>query len=671
MLIFDQFKRDDRLLWFLTIGVTACMGILLAGLWYLQVVSSKFYKESQKNQSSRRIQFPGQRGKILDQNGVVIAENRPCYNINLYLEDLRDLYKDSYAQARGKRRLKLSEQQILGQSVRYQVTSNIVHELGLLLKKTLVLNESRFSNHYYSSLVLPLPVLEDISQEEKAVFMEAPARPPGLNLDIQPLRVYTNQSTASHIIGQLARSNTEERAEEDLQCHYYLTEFKGLVGIESAFDTALRGNPGVMSVLVNNLGYRQAEEIWVPSEPGSNIVLTLDLRIQRAAEKALMSHGQNTKGAIVVMDTRSGDVLAMASSPPYDPNLFVPRISPEEWMKLTDTNLNIALNRATYATYAPGSIFKVVIGLAALEFGNLNPAEIYHNKGYFSYGPRSRPIHDLAPAGEYDFRRAIVKSSNAYFVHCGLETGLEGLMEMASRLCLGQKTGIPLRQESSGFFPTPAWVERRSSQGAPVYPGDIGQLCIGQGAVAVTPLQMTVMAAAVANGGKVLWPRLVERILPPGPVVSLQDGRGIYFPPRGVRSELRVKPQHLDTLRKALLADVEDSKEGTGKKAMIPGFRISGKTGTAQFKQGGILQRHDVWFASFAPYENPRYAMVVLIEGGVSGGDTCAPLARMVYETIKDIETPKPPPAVGQETTPATEDRMLALSTQNSMTREN
>jgi penicillin-binding protein 2 len=398
--------------------------------------------------------------------------------------------------------------------------------------------------------------------------------------------------------------------------------------------------------------------------------LTIDLRIQKAAEKALLSHGQNTKGAIVVMDIRNGDVLAMASSPPFDPNLFVPRISPEEWMKLTDTNLNIALNRATYATYAPGSIFKVAIGLAALEFGNLNPKEIYHSKGIFSYGPRSRPVRDTASAGDYDFRRAIVKSSNSYFINYGLETGLDAIMEIANRLCLGQKTGIPLRQESSGFVPTPAWVERRNSQGDPVQIGDIGQLCIGQGAVAVTPLQMTVMVASVANGGKVLWPRLVERILPPGPVAFLHDGQGIYFPPRGVRSELRVKPQHIDTLKTAMLADVEDIKEGTGRPAMVPGFRICGKTGTAQVIKGGRVVRLDTWFASFAPYENPRYAMVVFIEGGVSGGGTCGPLARMVYETIKDLETPKPLPAVGQDYQPAGQDSMLAQMHNPSLAEE-
>ena len=662
MLIFDQIKKGDRPLWVLAAGILGGMLLLLGGLWYMQVLSSQRYTQSQKTQSVRQVRFPALRGKILDRNGVALAENRPAYNINLYIEELGPQFDREYRRliaARfgppapkrhlwqrlfhwssttnaAPRRLTVDERQALRQRARFLVSSNVVFQAGQMLHEPVVLDEKKFQTHFGIRRALPMPVIENVSSEQVALFLEPPSRPPGLSLDTQGLRTYPHGTLAAHLLGNIHRMDDDMGKEEpDVDFDYCLPDYEGQVGIEAAFDQQLRGHAGAQSVIVNNMGYRQSEKVWSPPESGMNVVLTLDARIQKAAEKALASHGPETKGAVVVLDPRNGDVLALASSPTYDPNSFVPRMSVTDWARLSDTNLNAAINRATYGSYAPGSIFKIVIGLAGLEAGTLDPKEIYRTQGFYRFNARYS-IHDLAAPGDYDFRRALLKSSNEYFVFHGLKVGLDKIMDLGGRLFLGQRTRIPTFQELSGFFPTPAWVEKQKRRDNPIRPADIGNLCIGQGYLTVTPLQMAIMTAAVANGGNIFWPRLVDRLEP----------REAGTPPRllpaaQLRGELGVRAQNLQIVRDAMLADVEDP-HGTGTNVFMANLRICGKTGTAQVKLNGVLTRHDVWFVSFAPYENPRYAVVVIVEGGGSGGGTCAPLARQIYQVIKQIDALAP-----------------------------
>jgi penicillin-binding protein 2 len=394
----------------------------------------------------------------------------------------------------------------------------------------------------------------------------------------------------------------------------------------------LHGRAGEKSVLVNNLGYKQSETLVGEPEAGSNVVLTLDLDIQRAAERSLLAHrGAEAKAAVVVMDVQSGDVLAMVSSPAFDPNDFVEGISQEKYQHLQE--LTAEKNRATYENYAPGSIFKTVVSLAALENG-LDTEEKYYvqpnpenpAKGCIRIGRRL--IKDTVPPGEYDFRKAFIHSSNSYFITNGLRAGVENIIRMGEKFHLGERTGLLVGQETGGDFPS---LDRVQSGWTA---GDTANLCIGQGEIAVTPLQMTVMTAAIANGGRVLWPRLVERIESPD-ATAMEPG--VDFPSGQVRDELGVHPRSLRILREAMLADVE-SAEGTGRAAAVEGLRICGKTGTAQVQDAsGKLTGYNFWFASFAPYENPRYAVVVMVETDESGsgGTVCAPIAHDIYEEIQ------------------------------------
>ncbi len=239
-------------------------------------------------------------------------------------------------------------------------------------------------------------------------------------------------------------------------------------------------------------------------------------------------------------------------------------------------------------------------------------------------------IGDLARPGLYDFRRALMASCNTYFISNGLHVaGIANIVRLGERFHLGEVTGLPTRQEVPGIFPSLSQV------GSGWHDGDTANLCIGQGQMAVTPIQMAVMTAAIANGGKVLRPRLVDRIEPPDPALG---GQTNYLPAVEVRDDLGVKPRNLQIVREAMLADVEDPN-GTGTKAAVPGMRISGKTGTAEVKNLAGMQVDKItWFVSFAPYESPRYAVVVMVEGGVFGGITCAPAARKIYLALQDRE---------------------------------
>jgi len=370
-------------------------------------------------------------------------------------------------------------------------------------------------------------------------------------------------------------------------------------------------------VLVNNLGYRQSVNVLSPSEPGHNVVLTLDMDIEQAAVQSLeRQQGTDVRAAVVVMDVRTGDVLAMVSSPAINPDYAA-----NDPKYLADPQLHPQINRATQENYAPGSIFKPIIGLAALEDG-LDPDAMVDNPGYVYVGRRH--IKDLAPPGQYNLRRAIIFSSNTYFITIGLRAGIENLVRMAGKFHFGESTRLPTRQETAGIFPSLTEVNRSGWRD-----GDSANICIGQGQMAVTPIQMAVAYAAIANGGTVLWPRLVERVEPQDPTSSEAP---TVFPSGVVRDELGVHPRNLKILRDAMLAETQ---EGTGQAAQVAGLQICGKTGTAQVmnSQNQEVDR-TTWFASFAPYENPRYAVVVMMEGRTFWGATCASIAHDIYEEI-------------------------------------
>ncbi|HTA95511.1 MAG TPA: penicillin-binding transpeptidase domain-containing protein, partial [Verrucomicrobiae bacterium] len=455
--------------------LAAGLCILVAGLWWVQIVSSREYQAHLDTQAYRSVRIPAARGKILDREGRVLAENQPSYNLSLFLDDLQKKFGDAYSQLlkqahdAQKQAIAAREKQIgrsltkverkqfafstaqlqqLQAQARFSVANNLVAQVSQKFGQPLALNPKDFERAYETRLALPYPILQNINTEQIARFEENFSGGIGVNLDLQSIRAYPSGTTASHLLGYVLRDDSSKEG-EDSYFNYYLPDYRGVVGVEAGFDRQLRGQAGEESLLVNSLGYRQSENVWSQPEPGHNVTLTIDLDIQRAAENSVADHqGADARAAVVVMDVRNGDVLAMVSSPAINPVFMSNNAA-----YLNDPKLQPQMNRATYGNYAPGSIFKPVVGLAALENG-LNPNETYDvqpdplepNKGCIYVGQRK--IKDTVSPGAYNFQRAIAQSSNSYFIFNGLRTGIQKIVALAEKFHFGDANGLPTRQES-------------------------------------------------------------------------------------------------------------------------------------------------------------------------------------------------------------------------------
>jgi len=636
MFIFDIFKREARRLRLISLVMAGGLLLLLAGLWYVQIVSGKKMQGRLEKQSFRRPQVPAERGNIFDRNGLALVENRPQYNVVVYLEDLRSQFAGQYSQmakdyALAHRlppaaKLPSAAAAPLHLEADYRVVSNISYQVAADLQQPAALDPERFRAFLHESIFMPLQILTNLNAKQVAIFSEQLSGQPGVDLERQPVVSYPHKTAAAQLLGYVVRTGGEKK--------YQAPGYKGNTGLEAAFDRELTGEPGTNLVLVNNEGYRQREETLTPRQPGKDIYLTISLPLQLAAEKALATNG--VRGAAVVLDARTGDVLAMASLPAFDPNEFVTGVSPERWEQLNDARMQPLFNRATDA-YFPGSTFKIITTLACLESGVMDVNEIYHNPGKFTES--GYDIDDTAPAGDYTFESAFFHSSNSYFCHYGMRAGLRKLLEVARRFHLGEKTDFPTG-EAAGTVPQP---DQAGSKAWPL--NSAPYVSIGQ-EISVTPLQMALMVAAIANGGTNFYPRIVKEIRSSGTgevEKSFQEAR--------VRDKVRLDPQHLQILRHAMLEDTEHPG-ANGYEKFHPArrvleqahFQVAGKTGTAQVKSPALDYKHVTWFDSYGPYDDPRYAVVVMIVDGGSGGLTCAPAAEAIYEAIVKNEKAAAPP---------------------------
>lgn len=644
MLVIDQLRKGDRPLQVLSLGILLGLGVLLGGLWYVQIVSAKKYQNSQVNQSVRTVRLPSIRGRILDRHGDVLADNRANYVVNMYLDGLRKRFSEEYGRLKtnylaANPGVKLAKTNIppLQRAGRFLAASNSLYQLYNVLQTPAAIDgdlEKRFIKHYEQMRSYPLLVKDQLTPAQIARFMEQGQGIPGVDLEIQPLRFYPYGELGAHFLGHLRR-DVGQSDENEEEFDYRVPDYLGSVGVEAVFDNYLKGSPGVKSIVINNALYRHEEQVIAEPLPGHDVCLTIDLELQKKVESELRVFGPDTRGSAIVMDVRNGDILAMVSTPAYDPNVWLKSIPTDTWSRMTNEDLNPQMNRAASGAYAPGSIFKIITALVALEAGVVTPEDIYTKKGQFYYLGR-RPIKDLAPDGDMDFRRAFIKSSNGYFIKYGLLAGPEKVLALGHEFCLGEKSKLPLAQEVRGEFPEYKDTLGRWSQ------GNFANVCIGQ-EITVTPIQMAVMVSAVANGGTVFWPRLVDRVEPPE---HLAGESVISFPPGRVRNQIKLRPENWAAVRFAMREDVRDS-EGTGHHADVAGMNICGKTGTAQITENGRQVDKTTWFASFAPYEAPRYAVIIMIESGGSGGGTCGPIAAKIYQSLQKRDPTFAPPRRG------------------------
>jgi len=591
----------------------AALVFLTVFLWQLQVISAHKYQGSVAKQSVRCVRLPGTRGRILDRYGVPLADNRPSYCIAIYIEELR-------LPGRSERTVDRIE----------KVLSDLSAVLGIERSVT----RDDIKNHIRTRPYMPFLVWKDIDDTVLARFAESNVKFPGVDIYVEPLRVYPDGEVAAHVLGYVSKADigqnkTEiDQTEDDMTYNFYLPEMQGKSGIELFANDILTGIPGGRLICVDVSGFKKRDPRLTEFErdrkisehsprPGRDVTLTIDIGIQRLIEQAIT----NATGAAVVIDPRNGDVLALASSPGFDPNRFSTGMSAEEFKKITQSDDNPLFNRAISGLYPPGSVFKPVVIMAALGSNKAGEGTRYDCPGYFQLGKTVFHCWCKEGHGNIGMKKAIEQSCNAYFCQLGLLTGEKAIQEMAVNAGFGRRTGIDLKMELAGLVPDEQRKKRVDHDAW--RKGDTCNLSIGQGALNVTPVQVAVFAAAIANGGSVYRPRLIKTGNADGDLIKKLDW----------------SKEHLKILRGGMY-DVIQADTGTGKRARIPDVEMAGKTGTAEYGVKGSGKKYG-WMIVFAPFEKPRYAIVMVVEEAISGGVTIAPRIREVAQGIFAIERSK------------------------------
>lgn len=580
----------------LVLAMLTVFGGLALAMYRVQVAHGAVYQENLEQQSVRRVRLPGLRGRILDRHGAVLAENRPSYCVAIYLEELE----------RTEPRRPIADH-----------VDSVLATLSDMLGRPPMVDRSDVQNHLTKRRPLPLIAWRDLDHEAMARFAERTALMPGVDLVVEPVRVYPGGTVASHILGYVGRTNMVQDTEEPF--NYYYPEMLGRSGIEKHMDETLRGTAGGRLMRVDVTGYRNEDLAVRDADPGRDIQLSIDVRIQRLAEEAL----QDVAGAAVVVDSRNGDVLALVSSPAFDPNAFVPYITASTWKSMVEDPDKPMVNRAVAGTYTPGSIFKPVVAFAALENRKIDPDKTFDCPGYFTLGNQRIACWYRYGHGAMNAHDAIQNSCNVYFCNVGLSMGHEYISHMARAMGLGVQTGIGLDYEKAGLVPDARW--KRDERGEGWYEGDTCNFSIGQGPVTVTPLQMAMMTAAIANGGTVLKPRLVLGVREP-------DAPAFTRVPVEVTNELGWSRLPLRIVRQGMYDSVM-SPRGTGRLAAVAGVEMAGKTGTAEFGPKALNKKRG-WMIAFAPFGQPRYAVALVVDDADGGGLDAAPRLRHIMSGL-------------------------------------
>ena len=585
-----------------------CFGIffvILLRLWYLQILRGDYFREQSENNRIRTVYVPPQRGLIVDRNGKVLVKNRPSFDIDFISEDSPD---------------PITTIQTLA-----QITAQ---DPDLLLSR---LGEQRKRRRFEPKLLL-----RDVSRDVVAKISARHYELPGVLVTVNPARQYVYGDLAAHVLGYLREISKSQLESPGYSSYYRSGDFVGQFGIESKWERYLQGSRGMQQVIVNAAGTRIGELHFEPEHPGNTVALTLDFDAQRAADEGL----KDARGAIVAMDPRTGKILAMASSPRFDPNLFTGELDSAAWADLVTGREKKMSNRAAQGGYPPGSVFKIFMAVAALAEGVVTPQYQVFCPGYFTFGSRTFRCHKKSGHGWVNLHSALVQSCDVYFYTVGNLLGIDRIHDYATRFGLGKATGLELVQEHPGVIPSTEWKRRyfKRLEDQKWYPGETLSVSIGQGAVVTTPLQIARALSAVVNSGKVMKPYLVREIRSADGQMRDQD-----FEPE-VDATVDVDPWILKAVRSGL-AGVVNEPTGTGHAAQLePGFeiKVGGKTGTAQVVSLGAGQgdNHNdhAWFAGFAPLENPEIVVVALIENGGHGGAAAAPRVRKVMEAYFNSE---------------------------------
>ncbi|MBW2056572.1 MAG: penicillin-binding protein 2 [Deltaproteobacteria bacterium] len=591
---------------YFVIAISVFFIFILSRIWYLQIVRGDEFLQLAKNNRIRIRRVPASRGMILDRNGNILVDNRPSFQVSLVPEDIDDL------------------NQVLPEM------SRILH----MDQKELRL---RITRHNGRQPFYPVLIKSDISREQLAFLETHKMDLPGMVVDVIPRRSYSYNSLASHLVGYLGEIDQTE-LNEMKSSGYRQGDFIGKTGVEKQWESSLRGVDGGRQIEVDSVGREVRILSSVPPRPGNNVVLTIDLEVQKAVEDLLVGK----IGAAVAIDPMSGRILAMASSPSFNPDLFASGICREDWITLLNTPFHPLQNKAIQGQYPPGSVFKIITAAAALEEGLLTPDETLECPGFFTLGRKTYRCWKKGGHGTVNLRRALVESCDVFFYQVALRLGIDTIAKYARQFGFGKPTGIRLGGEKPGLMPTTVWKQRKYHEAW--YDGETLVSGIGQGAILVTPIQMANMISAIANGGILYRPQLVQR-------VEDVNGNVIEQYPSTVMSRVSVSKKTLQIIRQALRGVVEDPR-GTGKAARIEGVPVFGKTGTAQVvkletfeemeneQDLPIRYRDHAWFVAYACRQNPSIAVAVLIQHGGHGASAAAPVARRIIEAVLHQDHP-------------------------------
>ena len=564
--------------------------VLIGQLWYLQVLEGgRFLDASDKNRIRvRPIAAP--RGILFDRHGVPLVDNRPAFTLSFIP---RELPRDDEGR-----------DAVLGRvasllHIPYQDLSEAVSKVP-------------------SDSLLPVRVRRGLTLTEVAKIEEWKLELPGVITEVEPQRVYPTSRFAAHLLGYVREASDEQLK----QGRYRRGEMVGQSGLERLLDEYLRGQDGGERIEVDAMGRPVRRVQATEPHAGAQVITTVDRGIQEAAERAM----EGLAGAVVVMDPRNGDVLAMVSTPAFEIDRFTGTIDRDAWLRVVqDPNFPL-LNRTIQTQYAPGSVFKIVVAAAGLQERSITPLDRIYCNGEFHLGTATFKDWKEGGHGTVDLHHAIAQSCNIFFYEAGLKIGGAAIVKYAGAFGFGQPTAIDLPGEKSGLLPRPQSVRSRQGKTMAFPPGETVNMSIGQGTVLVTPMQIARFMAAVSNGG-VLWrPRLVQRVERQDQVVWSDQGQ--------VAGHVELSPVVWAFLRQSLWAVVNDN--GTGAAAKIPGLDIAGKTGTAQMiaKSKAEKGQDHAWFAAFAPVKAPEVVVVVLVERGGKGGQVAAPIARKILNAI-------------------------------------
>ena len=619
-----EFKNHQREIHYFRLRLAISLGFVLTLLFlllvrfvYLQVVRHGHYHTLAENNRVSIVPIAPNRGLILDRNGVVLAHNYSGYTLEITPSKVNDL-------------------------------DAVIDELDTLVSiqpkdrkrfKKLLAESKNFES---------LPIRSRLTDEEVARFAVQRYRFPGVEIKARLFREYPYREQTSHLIGYIGRINESEiqQLEENKNATDYRgTDHIGKTGIEQSYEDELHGTTGIEQVEVDADGREVRALSRTPPVSGNNLELSLDIKLQEVAEQAFGDY----RGALVAIDPSNGEVLAFVSKPGYDPNLFVDGIDEQSWNELNnspDVPLN---NRALRGQYPPGSTIKPFMALAGLYYNKRAPGYTISDPGYFTLPGNRHQYRDwkVGGHGSVDMFKSIVVSCDTYYYGLAVEMGIDNMYSFLSQFGFGKKTGIDMEGETSGLLPSTKWKQNRHQQ--KWYVGDTVSAGIGQGYNLVTPLQLAYATAILANNGVAFRPRLVRQV---------RRGDNTAAPEVKPDFSLGLNPEHLALVKRAMVAVMLPG--GTAAQAGAgTSYAIAGKTGTAQviaIKQGEkyiesqVAERHrdHAWFMAFAPADQPKIAMVVLVENGGHGSSTAAPIARKVLDYYFLGKIPKPLPTVNE-----------------------